>query len=228
MSQSIVSNIPQASTFTELTASSGTYYLPAGCIQLKVRYQGDGGGGGGANTNGSGSWGAGGGGGGGGYGEGVIDNPSASYEYTVGQGGTAGAAGNHSGGTGSGTTFGTSLFTANGGVGGGGGAYETTDVVPLNGGLGGTSTGGSVNIQGQYGLTGWGTTAIQAVGGTGGDSILGFGCPSPITFSGAATNPSPTGYGGGGAGGAVVNNGGTPVPGIAGAPGIILIEEIYG
>ena len=73
------------------TFSNGTLTLPASTTQMVVEaWGGGGGGGGGANAA---NWGGGGGGGGGGYTQKLITNPSGTYSYTVGAGGSAGSAG---------------------------------------------------------------------------------------------------------------------------------------
>ena len=92
----------------------------------------------------------------------------------------------------------------------------------ITAGAGGVGAGGSINIGGQGG--GSGASPASNVGGTGGSSILGGGGAAgsaPGVAGGAGQN-----YGGGGGG-----PGGTPTtttrPAVAGAPGVVIIEEFY-
>lgn len=143
--------------------SSGTFTVPTGITRVKVQVIG-GGGAGNATTFLAGNiWMNGGGGGGGGFGEGVFTvTPGATIAVTIG------AAGIANGGTGGTTSFG-SFITATGGLGGSassGGGHE---------GLGGTSTGGSISIQGQGDNITINTTGQVAAGPYGGLSGYGKG-----------------------------------------------------
>jgi len=100
-------------TVQVFTSGSGTYTTPTGCKAIFVQCWGGGGSGGGGNGVAA----RGTGGGAGGYSQKLIASPSATYSYAVGAGGTA-ASQSANGTTGGTTTFGTSLLTCNGGVGG--------------------------------------------------------------------------------------------------------------
>ena len=106
-----------------LTSGTGaTYTTPTGVRALKVIALAGGGGGGGQDGQGAGTYTTAGPGRGGNAVSMFIPTASASYTYTIGAGGAAGAAGNNAGATGGNTTFGdgTLLITAGGGGGGNG------------------------------------------------------------------------------------------------------------
>lgn len=152
---------------TYLTSGTGaTYTTPTGVRALKVTVIGGGGGGGGVDGQATASTNAySGGGGGAGYATAFIATAEASYTYTVGSGGTGGAAGNNSGAAGGTTEFknagSTVIISATGGGGG-------------LGDIGSTSTG-----------SGAGTPGVG--------SITGLGTPGGVI--GEGTSPMSTGYG---------------------------------
>lgn len=195
---------------------SGTIYTPnpTSC-NLVVTVLGAGGGGGGANANLR----YGGGGGAGAYGIVFLSNinPSITYTYSIGAGGTS--AGNTAGTTGGTTsiTIGGFTFSCSGG---GGGAYSTAATL-TQGGFGGSNFTGPFTIQvpGANAAGGW---FYNQVSGRGGDSI--YGSAGQERYS---SNPgsgfSAIGYGAGG-GGAAANNT-TLRPGGNGANGLIVIQE---
>jgi len=188
-------------TVTVYTSGSGTYTTPTNCKAIFVQCWGGGGSGGGGN----GSSARGTGGGAGGYSQKLIASPSATYSYAVGAGGTA-AAQSANGTTGGTTTFGTSLLTCNGGVGGtaaSGGAVA--------GSSGGAASGGDLNISGGESPT----LNLQTNASSGGDSPLGGG-GGKVNVTQPGTAP-----GGGGANANYTGSSG------AGATGTILITEFY-
>lgn len=147
------------------------------------------------------------GGGGGGYTKKVIAASSCGATETV----TIGAG---SVGTGN-TSFG-SLLTA----GNGGNASGTTA------GTAGAATGGDVNVAGQAGSS----VNHNGFGGSGGNSVLGFGAGDTINGSSTGTKngTAGAGYGGGGSGGAAATDG-SPSGGTggAGAQGTVIVTEYY-
>jgi len=178
---------------------------PAGITKILIEVQG--GGGGGANHvsldvyNECGA--------GGGYAKKFIDVSSVTQAVlNVGTGG-AGSPTNSAGGDGTSSTY---LDTAFGGTNdvkgllGKGGPYTNNTSMAV----GGLGTGGDLNIQGQYGGTGYHSTS------SGGDSQLGRGGRGGHTSRNPPTIA--TGYGGGG-------GGGMSIAATDGAPGIIIIWE---
>lgn len=169
-----------------------------------------------------------------------------------GGGGAGGGTSAGPGGAGGNTTFGTALFTANGGAGGQGAGTS-------NGGAGGSASGGSLNLSGSsggnaqavangnggqgaaspFGGSGNQGTAAGAAGGAigKGSGGGGGGNVSGATGGGAGgaggylegeiNSPLATysyAVGGGGAGGTAGTNGNA---GAAGAGGIIIVDEFY-
>lgn len=198
----------RATTFQAFTSGSGTYTTPANVYRIVVRMVGGGGGGGGGGNASAGFGAGGGGGGGGGYSESTINNPSASYSYSVGSGGSGGGIGSNGSG-GNNTTF--STYTSSGGNAGTGGS---TVLTYGSGGGGGSGSGGSINSYGNAGsLGGVGQAgAAQGIGGDGGGSFFG---------GGGQPGSAGQNFGGGGGGGGGAASGG------AGGSGYIHIEEFY-
>ncbi len=187
----ITGSAPQV---TVLTSGSGTYTVPANTRWLEVKMIG-GGGNGGASTGTT----AGGGGGAGGYVEGLVTSSAASYSYAVG------AAGGN-------TTFGSSLFTANGG------SVGTSNSVAAVGGSGGTASGGYLNVNGASGGYGWAGTPYFS-GGIGASTPFGGSAQNSGTNNGNGSNA--TSYGGGGSGAV---GGGVAGLGLA---GVIIITAYF-
>lgn len=209
------------STRTVLTSgSAATYTTPAGCRAIDVEVIGGGGAGGGASSVAS-AGGAGGGGGSGGITRKLFSPPSATYTYTIGAGGTPGAAGANAGGNGADTTFGT--LTAKGGT-GGGGCTSAAATRALGGAGGVAGSGGDINGPGEPGRTGIVSTAALVASGSGGPSEAGGGAPGVIA-QGAGT-AAVANSGGGGSGGASVSAG-VAVAGGAGGTGVIIVTEYY-
>lgn len=211
---------------TYLTSgTSATYTTPTGVRALYVEVVGGGGGGGGVDGGGAGTAAGGRSGGGGGYCAKFITSPSASYTYTIGAGGTGGAAGNNNGTDGGTTTFtdGTLTLTANGGALGVGQNATAGTNNSIAGGDGGTASGGDLNLSGSMGTD----RAIQA-GDLAGMSQS--GC-TPF-FGGGKTSgqtgnaPAATNYGEGGAGANVVDTTAN-YAGADGYQGVIRITEFY-
>lgn len=205
--------------------TAATYTKPAGINNILVQAVGGGGAGGGvASTTSNGS--AGGGGGAGGFASKLFTSASATYTYTVGAGGTPGAAGNVAGGNGGNTTF--STLTANGGTGGNGSAAFGAAASTAAGGAGGSSSGTDYGINGQVGNAGV-TNAAAGVGlsvsGSGGNSPLGYGAPSVPQGSGGATAGTAASGPGGGGSGAAGTNANSNQAGGAGAAGYIIVWE---
>jgi hypothetical protein len=148
------------------SGTAATYTTPTGVRALKVTVIGGGGGGGGVDGQATASTNAySGGGGGAGYATAFIATAEASYTYTVGSGGTGGAAGNNAGAAGGTTEF------KNAG---------STVIISATGGGGGAGD--------------LGTTSTSSVAGTPGiGSITGLGSPGGVI--GEGTSPMSTGYG---------------------------------
>lgn len=189
------------------TGGTSTYNVPAGITSLYVQCYAGGGGGGGSLGGGS-TFAAAGGGGAGGYAEvWLASGLSASYSYTCGFGGGGGSAGNNAGSNGNPTSFGSTLASASGGIGGSGSAgVASTGALVSASGAGGAGTVGDIQTTGQAGGVGLSVSG-QLMSGAGGGSQLGFG-GAPRTTAG--TGNFGNSYGGGGGGGAstTVSNGG--------------------
>lgn len=224
-----------------LTAASGTYTTPAGCLAIFVRAVGGGGGGGGcaATTSTQGASGAGG--GGGAYVEKLIVAPNATYAYVVGAGGAGGISGGLNAGLPGGqSTFGSGICVADAGTGGGRGPAATTLnnmlFIPGTGGLVGNCTGDFI-IAGGAGFNGpqwvFGTNSVYQPG-PGGPSYLSTPSNNNSTAgmqggNTTATIPA-TKYGGGGGGASSSGNGtsgGGALAGSNGADGCIIVDEFY-
>lgn len=203
------------------TGSAATYTTPLGVKSIKVTCVGGGAGGGNAaSTSGTpNSESSGGGGGGGGTTINWINNPAATYTYTVG---TAGAATSN----GVASTFSGVTASAGGGVAGGNAGTSAVTTIGGLGGAGGTSSGGDVNVSGNPGGVGLMTAVNTGISGIGGSSTMGGG-------GAAAYNPGEVGtaggiYGGGGSGGESNQLGdGAAHNGGAGGAGVVIVEEYY-
>lgn len=144
----------------------------------------------------------------------------ATFDYTVGAGGTA-VSGQNDGNPGGDTIVddGTLVMTA---FGGGAGQSNSTGAggADPNVGIGGTAENGDLNIPGEYGGLSYDATS-GSFSGRGGNSLLGKGGQSRAGANGAGF--AGTGYGSGGSGAlaqsAVANLGGD------GAPGVVVVVE---
>ena len=176
---------------------SFSFTVPAGVT--RVFGEGWGGGAGGGGTSASAAA-FGGGGGAGGYASGWLNVvPGQVLAVTVGVGGTAGSAGSVPGPGGNGgsshVTDGTTTLTGNGGS--GGGAQAGTGAA--TGGVGGIGTGGTFNINGGDGTTGYplGTGGLSAALG-GASWQGGIGYPLITGIASAGVDGQFPGQGGGG------------------------------
>lgn len=146
-----------------------------------------------------------------------IAGLAASETITIGAAGAAGGSPGNGGSGGNTTAFG---LTGNGGAGGtyfgqstNGQARKTT---------GGTATGGDINISGQQGGPGWSVSG-KGVGGPGGSSMLGQGGAGGVTSAVPDTDSGGAGTGYGAGAGGRGSRGGNE-PGLAGQPGIVIVE----
>lgn len=217
----VVNNIPGRLVSRTIfhSGGSGTYTVPANVTSLFIQGVG-GGGGGGGSAGGATTYAAGGGGGGGGYSEVfLVSGLSATYAYTVGYGGSGATAGNNAGSNGNPTTFGSTLLSSSGGIGGSGsGGGSVTVAVVAAGGGPGAGTVGDVQSDGFGGDIGM-TVLGQLSSGKGGGTPLGGGGQGLVS---AGTGNFGNSYGGGGSGGAAttVSQGGG-----GGADGALIIWE---
>lgn len=219
------STIPvQAPTQTILTASSGTYTTPANCAYIVVEAIGGGGGGGSCNSGPA----SGGGGGGGAYAKKTIQNPSTTYAYVIGQGGTSNSYPTTANAGGD-TTFGGTVVVAKGGGGGAAGGTVTPPVPgggPISGGSAGSSTG-DITIDGGNSIVGFSMASTWVLGGIGGPGAGPYGGkPSNQRDSGTVVGANGELYGGGGGGATAISGGATQLGG-TGAQGIIVVTEYY-
>ena len=212
---------------TYLTSgTAATYTTPTNASALYVEVVGGGGGGGGVDGQGSSTAAAAGSGGGGGYVAKLITSPSATYTYTIGAGGTGGAAGANNGVAGGTTTFsdGGLTLTATGGALGAGMTATSGNATGNAGGVGGVGSGGDLNLNG----SGAGSRSVASgfavsLSMSGATPFFGGG---KITTTTEATGKAGTNYGEGGSGGAVFNVT-TNYAGGVGYQGVIRITEYY-
>lgn len=209
-----------------LTVGSGTFTPATNALFFMVEGWGAGGGSGGvagtaAETGCSGA------GGGAGYFRKLFTaaEMGADAAYTVGAGGTAGAAGNNNGGAGNATTFnpaGTgATLTANGG-GAGLGTPSTAGNLQAASGAGGTASNGDVNINGgtaNQGIVIGGVTAGGSIPALGG---MAFGTPPVGNPGNQVGTPGLTP--GGGASSSQISGAGN-IAGAAGGDGLIVVTE---
>ncbi len=206
----------------QILSGAGTYTPTPGTAAIIVEGWGGGGGGSGvanANVN---EVNLGGGGGGGGYGFKRLTSGFAGLAYSVGAGGTGGAAGNNAGQPGGATTFGS--YSAPGGL---GGSAKGSFAPPItqSGGHGGTPTGWDFNVTGNSGTSGQAANFFTGWASGGGASWGGSSADQSDSFS-AQSRAGANGYfpGGGGSGAVSANNGGTKAGG-TGAAGCLRIWE---
>lgn len=193
-----------APRLTVLTATSGSFTVPADVYVLEVELWGAGGGSGGVGSTGNGTAS---GGGGGGYVRMVIPvTPGQVIAYTVGTGGAGGGLGSIGSGGGA-TSFG-AFCSATGGAGGSANSIG-------NGGAGGTGTGGTINLSGGGGGGGMPSSTV-GLGGTGGSAP--FGGAGGNGAAGVGGGGNIPGGGGGGPGSSLAQ------AGVAGARGQINIQ----
>lgn len=233
-----VSSTPSSVTQQIIVApGAGVYRTPPGVRAIKVECYGAGGGGGGASSGAT-FGAAGGGGGSGAYATSIIANPSASYSYTVGAGGSPGSGGTTvanptNGGDGGATSFGGAVIAAGGG-GGGAGIWNTPQFGIMSApGAGGTvaASTGDVKIAGRPGGGG-----ISVIGAAASDQIYpGQGASSRLGTNIAPLN-RPQGnngivgidgrFGGGGCGAYMRGSGGAcRFQGGSGGNGVLIVTE---
>jgi hypothetical protein len=214
-----------ASTFTYSNSifyatSTGSFTLPASLqkpnAKWKVTLIGGGGAGGGTPAT---AGHVGNGGGSGGVVIGIYTYVSGvnTMSYTIGAGGTAGAA-NAAGNAGgpSTCTYNAVVYTAGGGLGGANSATVN------GGGAGGAASGGTVNLVGFKGDTGGINTATMSYVGKGANTFLGFGVGG-LKQGATGNGLAASGFGAGGSGG---TNSATATAraGGVGAAGLIQIQ----
>jgi hypothetical protein len=200
----IASNFRAGFSASQAFTSSGTWTVPSGITQCKVRVWGGGGGSGGVGASSNGSAG---GGGAGGFSESIITGLTSGTAIAVTVGTSGGAGGAATGGGNGGTSSFGSYLSALGGYGG-------SPNPSGNGGGGGTASGGSLNVQGGSG--GSGAPGSGVIGGTGGGSPFGG-----AGGGGGYSTGAPGVFPGGGAGGSGAN---AAVNGNVGGAGLVIVE----
>lgn len=227
--------LPGYRLLNRLILTSSTTFTKAsypGLKALKVIAIGGGGGGGGAESTATTSVSIGGSGGGGGYAESFItniDSLASSVSVTVGAGGTAGTIASPTSGNGGASSFG-ALVVAGGGTGGIGGISNPINGVNRNLSVpGGTATAGDILIPGgasgpQYGNVGDSTASINTCS----PGLPAFyGTAGPVRAGMSLAAVASNGYGSGGIGAANAQNQ-TGKGGVAGQPGLVIIEIYVG
>jgi len=222
---------------TVYTSGTNSFTPNANTLYAIIELVGGGGGSGGV-TNGGGNYTpVTGGGGSGGYSRRVVSRATlvgagTQAEVIIGAAGAAGSAGNNAGGTGGNSTVkanngaGSTLMTANGGVGSAGNGTTSSTGGYGPGGAGGTASSGDVNTSGQAGGNGSSivTSVIMANGGFGGSNPLGNGGIGEVDFGGTITAGGvAVGYGSGGGG--KVGDASSSLAGVAGNAGVCIITE---
>lgn len=196
----------------QVITTSGTYTPSAGLVFVDVEVQAPGGGAGGVATTSAGA----GGGGAGAYARGLFSASviGASQVVTIGASGVGGNSSGTSGTAGGTTSFGALISCPGGNPGLG---ATSTNQSKLGGAVTTVPTGGLINIPGEAGFRGLGSSngAISA-GGHGGRAQLGPGGQDGDTANGG----TPAGFGGGGGAGA---NG--AYAGGNGAPAVVVVTE---
>jgi hypothetical protein len=200
------------------SGSAATYTRPGGITSILVEVVG-GGGGGGGSTGGVGGVSQGAGGASGGYARLWVASASSTYTYTVGGGGAGGSAGANTGSTGGTTTFSASSLQATGGAGGTGmGSISGAVGQRVVGGAGGVGTNGNINSGGAAGMDAFAASSA-AMGGTGGSSIYGGGAAAQNALT---TGITASAYGSGGSGGLSTT---VSAAGGVGSAGLIIVWE---
>jgi hypothetical protein len=225
----IATGLASYQVLTSTTANS-TYTTAANTKAIMVEMVGAGAAGGSGLTTAADAAAASGG-GAGGYSRKIIVGPAASYLYTIGAGGAAGATGSNNGSVpttatcfGSGATACTApLLTCAAEASGGVFMTPGTTNVGTTGGPGGACSSGDFNTTGAAGQNGARWLGTDALSGGGGGTMFGNG-GSGIGINGTGISAGSTTYGAGG-GGALMINGGASVAGGAGAQGVIIVWE---
>jgi hypothetical protein len=217
------------------SGTAATYTTPTGVRALKVTVVGGGGGGGGVDGVATASTNAmSGGGGGAGYATAFIGTAEASYTYTVGSGGTGGAAGNNAGAAGGTTEFknaGSTVIITGGGGGGGSGSLgavsaSSTPGTPGVGSITGLGSPGGIIGEGTAPFSNYGriiSGTVYNLNTSGSCPIVGGGVDIVV----ATTGSNATIYGEGGGGVRTTTAIATNYAGGNGFAGLIVIEEYY-
>ena len=208
---------------TVVTATDATWAPQPDTQTIKFEAVGAGGGGGGAQGQGAGTAAAGGGGGGGAtviIQKQVVD---ATYNITIGAGGTGGTAVAGNGAAGGDTTVVSTNVNITAGGGAGGSGMTGIGGTAFSGGTGGGSaTGGDINITGGAGNVGRVLTGDLTAVPTSGDSTQGQGRTTNGVGAGANADSNRKGVGGNGG---VTSNVATNYAGGDGADGIVIVTE---
>lgn len=189
----------------QIFTASGTYTPSTGMLYAIIECVGSGGSGAGGTGPATGFY-VGGGGGSGSYSRAVVSAATVggSQTVTVGAGGTAPAAGNTNGASGSDVSVGALCI----GKGGGGGNFASGAQVGAAG-VGGVAGTGDLTIAGNAGQSGMFTTVASVLfaSGAGASSYFGGGAPAASQSGGGTTTAgnAASNYGGGGGGGNAVS-----------------------
>jgi hypothetical protein len=226
LSWAAATSVPTTNITHLTTGTSATYTPTSGTRSIYVEVIGAGGGGGGVDGQGAGTNALSASGAGGGYAAILITNMSQTFTYTIGAGGSGGAAGNNSGSAGGTSSFigsTTGTISATGGSGGDGDNGNNTFPKITQGVAGGSGSGGTVNYAGS-----WSSNAVSTAIGSldrstaGAAPTIGGGAIGPN----AATGTNGTNYGEGGTG-TSVSAAGANYAGGDGASGVIRITEFF-
>lgn len=217
-----------SSVLPRLFTASTTYVPTAGCKGILIEMVGAGGGGGGCAANGAGNSSVGISGGGGAYVKAWLYPAPTNVSITIGGSGTGGAAGQNNGTAGGTTSFG-SFISCPGGSGGGGGGSTASVYSNAIGGMGSsapTLSGVTLTLVAVAGMSSG--LVVSAAGSAG---AVGSGGASPLGScggnSGQQNGQNGQGYGAGGAGACSFTTSGVGFAGGNGAPGVVIIYEVF-
>lgn len=205
----------------QVFTANGVYTPTAGTKSVVVEAVGGGGSGGACPATATNQAAAGGGGGAGSYGKARFTTGFSGVTVTIGQGGSAPAAGLNNGSPGSATSFGALLSCPGGTAGNAGAVLSASGASGVNGGNAtGPSGANVIGFGGEAGANGVTISSAQALAGKGGSSSFGSGGHYP-TSGGARSG---TGYGSGSSGVNSSQNS-AATAGLAGQPGIVIVYE---
>lgn len=222
-----IDKLISGSSVTVITASDSSWAPKANTKFIVFDATGAGGSGGSTAGGGTGTSATASGGGSGGRSVKSLENPSTTFNITIGAGGSVPSAGNNNGIAGGDTTIvdndtGSIVNISAGGGGGGQGVAGTASSNTRNGALGGTATGGDINTSGNSSATAMTVSGDNASLGNGAGSWMGGASLSEINGDGDSGGAP----GAGGAGACSVDNSTNRVGG-AGADGIVIITEFF-